>query len=466
MHTNKTLLPQFVLAATLALSVGIAGRVTAQQRDSQQPPPPAAQPATAPAPALRLEDLEQMALKNNPTLAQARAAVRAAEGRRRQAGLWPNPIVGYDGEGLAFNPDVRANRIGHYVFFEQNILLGGKLSKSKNVAAQEKAEAEAEAEAQRLRVVNAVRLLYYEALGAQQMVDLRRQLADLTREAAGISGQLFNVGQSDQPDVLAAEVEQQRAEIDLARAQNDFNRVWQLLASVAGDPQLAMMPKATRLEGNLEAEAPKLAQEELLATLLRDSPEVKRALAGVERAKASISRAKAEPRPDLFLRGQVGNNNEFEEFSGFRVGWETRVEAGVRIPLFNRNQGSVAAAKAELTSAEAEVQRVDLALRARLAESFSRYLTSLGTTSRYQREVLPRAQRSYELYLAKFRQMGAAYPQVLLAQRTLFQLRAEYVSSLVELWQNVTELRGMLLAGGLDAPGGMAGAMSGQPGSK
>jgi cobalt-zinc-cadmium efflux system outer membrane protein len=83
--------------------------------------------------------------------------------------------------------------------------------------------------------------------------------------------------------------------------------------------------------------------------------------------------------------------------------------------------------------------------------------------SRYQREVLPRAQKAYELYLAKFRQMGAAYPQALIAQRTLFQLRAEYISSLVELWQNVTQLRGMLLAGGLDAPGEMAGASSANP---
>jgi hypothetical protein len=40
----------------------------------------------APAPQTeRLEDLEQMALQNNPTAAQAEAAIRAAEGRRVQA---------------------------------------------------------------------------------------------------------------------------------------------------------------------------------------------------------------------------------------------------------------------------------------------------------------------------------------------------------------------------------------------
>lgn len=231
-----------------------------------------------------------------------------------------------------------------------------------------------------------------------------------------------------------------------------------MLAAVAGNSQL----KAAKLEGSLEAEAPKLLQDEMLAMLLSGSPEMKQAMAGVERAKAVISRAKAEPMPDVFLRGSIGKNNEFEEFSGFRVGREARVEAGVRIPIFNRNQGNVAAAKAELTSADAEVQRLELALRARLAESFNRYLNSLGTASRYQREILPRAQKAYELYLAKFRQMGAAYPQVLVSQRTLFQLRAEYVESLVELWQNVAGLRGMLLTGGLDAPGAMAGTMTGE----
>jgi cobalt-zinc-cadmium efflux system outer membrane protein len=443
----------------ITATAGSARQAAAQQHNHEQNTQQTAQSPPAPVPVLRLEDLEQMAIKNNPTLQQAEAAIRAAEGRRKQAGLWPNPIVGYEGEGLAFNADVYPNRNGQYVFVEQSILTGGKLAKSKAVAAQEKAMAEAGASAQRMRVVNAVRVLYYEALGAQQMVDLRRQLADLTREAVSISDELFNVGQSDRPDVLAAEVEQQRAELDLLRAQNDFNRVWQVLAAVVGNSQL----KASKLEGDLEAEAPKLAQEEMLAALLRDSPEIKRAMAGVERAKAVISRAKAEPRPDVFLRGSVGRNNEFEEFSGFRAGWEARVEAGVRIPIFNRNQGNVAAAKAELTSAESEVQRLELALRARLAESFSRYLTSLGMASRYQREVLPRAQKAYELYLAKFRQMGAAYPQALIAQRTLFQLRAEYISSLVELWQNVTQLRGMLLAGGLDAPGEMAGASSANP---
>ncbi|MGE0130341.1 MAG: TolC family protein [Blastocatellales bacterium] len=402
---------------------------------------------------LSLEDLERMALTNNPTLAQAEAAIRAAEGRRKQAGLWPNPIIGYEGDGLAFNSLVRNFRNGNYVFVEQTILTGGKLSKSKQVAAQEKVQSTAEAEAQRWRVVNAVRMLYYETLGAQRMVDLRKQLFDLTREAVEISEQLFNVGQADRPDVLAAEVESERAELDLVRAENDLARVWQVLAAVVNDPQLEAGFKPARLAGSLEAEAPKINQEELLAQLLRESPEIKAAMAGVERAKAVVARAKAEPKPDVFVGAAIGHSNDWAEFFGGKTGWETTVEAGVRVPLFNRNQGNVAAAGAELASAEKELQRVELELRARMADAFNRYLNSLAVAARYNREILPRAERAYEMYLSKFRQMAAAYPQALISQRTLFQAQTEYVTALVDLWQNVAQLRGLLLTGGLDAPG-------------
>ncbi len=49
----------------------------------------------APLQSLTLDDLQSMALANNPTLAQAAARVQAARGRWVQAGLHPNPKIGY-----------------------------------------------------------------------------------------------------------------------------------------------------------------------------------------------------------------------------------------------------------------------------------------------------------------------------------------------------------------------------------
>ncbi len=240
-------------------------------------------------PSLQLAQLEALALRNNPTMAQAEAAIRAAEGQRRQAGLWPNPTIGDEGEGLAFNGRVRPLRSGHGFFFQQEILLGGKLAKSQNIYAQAKNEATGNAEAQRWRVTNAVRMLFYETLGAQQLADLRKQLVELTRTAVTISEDLYNVGQADRPDVLAAEVELQRADIELLCAENDLTRAWQMLATVVNDPAL-ISAKTPRLAGSLEDAAPAINPDEMLAALLRESPEVKAAQANV--ARASHARAR------------------------------------------------------------------------------------------------------------------------------------------------------------------------------
>jgi outer membrane protein, heavy metal efflux system len=396
---------------------------------------------------MTLEELERLAAERNPTLAQAAASARAAEGRRRQAGAFPNPVVGYFGEELAFRAARETSE--HGVFIEQTIPLGGKLSKARRVFEREREQAEAIASAQSLRVANSVRALYFEALGAQQLVELRADLADLAREAVEITAELYNVGQADRPDQLEIEIEAERAEIDLLRAQGDWEQAWRAIGAMVGQPDL----RPGRLAGRLDAPDEALDQDQLLATLLRESPEVRAARAGVERARAVVARQKAERIPDLFVNAGVGYNNEILERDGRKTGAEGRIEVGVNVPLFNRNQGGIAAAEAELAVAERELERLQFALRARMASSFREYRSARTTAEKYRTQVIPRARQAYEMYLANFRQMAASYPQVLIAQRTLFQVEVEYARALVELKRTGAGLRGFLLEGGLDAVG-------------
>jgi outer membrane protein, heavy metal efflux system len=402
---------------------------------------------------LTLADLERMALQANPTLAQAQAAIRAADGRRAQAGLWPNPVVGYTGE--EFSTRAFGEKSEHFAFVEQTILLGGKLGKSQRIFAQEKVLAEQEAIAQRYRILNTVQMLFYEALGAQRRVETRAELVRIAREAVGVTEQLFNVGQADRPDAYEIEIEAQQAQLDLIMAENRQDQVWQQLGAVLDDPFLT----PTCLVGDLEKGLPALDQEAALATLLGGSPELKRAQAAVQRARAAIARAKAERVPDLFLRGGFGYSTELLEtrnprLAGRKTGPEGFLEIGVRLPILNRNQGNITAAYAELEIAEREARRVELALRARMASVFRNYRNALRVVTQYERQVLPRAKRGYQLYLAGFKQMAAVYPQMLIAQRTLFQAQDTYIDALVEVWQSAIQIQCFLLTGGLDAPAG------------
>jgi outer membrane protein, heavy metal efflux system len=67
--------------------------------------------------------------------------------------------------------------------------------------------------------------------------------------------------------------------------------------------------------------------------------------------------------------------------------------------------------------------------------------------------MIPNAQRAYDLYLTSFRQMAAAYPQVVITQRNLFQLQEDYVTTLVSAWQRAVEIQSLLLTAGTEASG-------------
>ena len=124
------------------------------------------------------------------------------------------------------------------------------------------------------------------------------------------------------------------------------------------------------------------------------------------------------------------------------------------MPLFDRNQGTIRQAKSDLTQAHAEVARVELTLRRRLADAFSRYETARESVRDYREQSLPTSRRAFELYQEYFKQRRAAWPQVLVAQRTYSQLSDDYANALLDLRRAEVEIRGLLLVDGLNVPPG------------
>ena len=417
-----------------------------QQMPGMQMPqnPEAEQPAPKPGPVFTLEQLQQSAVEHNPTLKQAQAEIRAAEGRKRQAGLYPNPTVGYQGEQIRGGSQRGGEQGG---FIQQDIALGGKLGAAQRVFEQERRQAEAEREEQLLRVQNAVAMAYYQSLAAQETVVIRGTLLKLAQDALATAQQLFNVGQADEPDVLQAQVEAGQEEIALVSAQQRRQMLWRSLAAVIGQPNLPF----GNLVGKLE-ELPDVDTQLWLENILQNSPAVKIANLSSIRAHAELDRAKREPIPDLQLRAGVQQNRELLESSGRPVGLQGFAEVGVRIPLFNRNQGNVQAARANIERADLEQQRVQLLLRERSSSVFQNYLTAKAAVERYRNQMIPHAEKAYRLYLNRYSNMAAAYPQVLIAQRTLFQLQTDYIASLENLWVSTVTLKGFLLTDGLEAP--------------
>ena len=393
-----------------------------------------------------LEDLEKMALEQNPTLVQAKAEIGAAKARQLQSGLLPNPTVGYAGD------EIRGGAFGggeQGAFVSQPFFTGGKLALNRKITGHDVRIAEMESHEQELRVMNAVRIAYYRVLAAQEMLDAKRDLVLISGDTVKTAHQLQNTGQADESEVLQAEVEQQKMQMEVMLEENMLRQEWRALAAVVGNPNLNLGTVA----GYLDRDLPDIDEDHAIEVLLRDSPAVAIAQAGVDRAKAVLTRARREPVPDLEFRAGLAQDNELIDPASHRAsGLIGFAEVGVQLHLFDRNQGNIQAAQNNIQRAQAETKRVELTLRERSAAVLGMYRDSRIMVEQYSRQLLPRAQKSYELVVNKYGLMLASYPQVLKVQQTLFELHDGYVSALEGLWVNAITLEGLLLTDGLEPP--------------
>jgi cobalt-zinc-cadmium efflux system outer membrane protein len=419
---------------------GLVAACLAAAVPAGEPPAPG---RAAPAPAPTLADLEQAALRGNPTLAQAAANVEASRGRALQSGLYPNPTVGYLGDRI--NASGTAGEM-QGLFIDQTVVTAGKLRLNRAKFEQEVSAMEAQALAQQYRVLNGVRTRYYQLLAMQRLLDVRADLLKVAEDAASTTEQLQNVGAANKPDVLAARIEVRQEKVALQNARALYEAAWKQLAAFIGEPNLPL----ARLEGDLEALGALPDYDAALGHLLEASPELQAARAEVGRDQFGLKREQVEPIPNLQV--QVANGYDFETRNEV-----TSVQVGVRLPLFDHNQGNVHTAQAQLARSQAEICRVELSLRQRMARAYARYRTTLALVEAYRDHNLPDAKEAYELYLASFRKRAAAWPQVLVAQRTYFQLSVDYVEALDQLRESETAILGLLLVDGLDEPPGPSG---------
>ncbi len=385
---------------------------------------------------LTLEDLERMSMEHNPTLVQAAARVQGVEGRWIQVGLYPNPVIAYLGNEMG--NEGRAGQQGAAV--TQELVTAGKLRYARAAVSHEIQQARHDQDGQQRRVLNDVRIGFYEVLAAQRTIELTQQLVRIAEESLKTTERLLEAQEVSRIEVLESRIETDTARLRLRTAESRFRATWRRLGAVVGRPEMAPTP----LRGDLEEQLPGLTWEEALEQLLGSSPELAKAQSGVERARCALARECAQRIPNLDVQVGVQHDNA----TGYDI---ANVQFGLPLPLFNRNQGNIARAQAELVAADSEVQRVELELRDRLAVAFQQYSDARQQVDAYKSSILPNAQASLDLVRSGYQRGEVGYLTVLTAQRTFFSVNMGHLESLRQLSTNWAAMDGLLLRGGLRA---------------
>ena len=308
------------------------------------------------------------ALASHPAIAAAAAAVQGAEGGAQQAGLWPNPRLDYSAENLRSGGG--PPRAEHTFWIEQPIPLGGRLRLGREALTHAVQGATASAEAARAAVANTVRFDAIEVRRTEAVAALAQRLAAYADQAEDIARQLFNTGLVDQPDVLRAEGEAEAMRLRLAIAETDRERAWRQLALAVNDPALPRRPVAADAPAALDRDA-------ALAAIVAGHPLLSAGRAEIARSHVAASQVRADRVPDLVVSGGPRYSSEPAGAGGDAVGWEPVVGVGLTVPLWNRNQGSMAASAAVEHGAVAALASRELAIRARFEDVWQRYTAAV-----------------------------------------------------------------------------------------
>lgn len=384
-------------------------------------------------PPLTLADLLQQAMANSPAIRQSEADADAAYGQVIQAGLHPNPTVGYEVDQWQPGPRPRpVNNNGQQGgFVNQLIKTAGKLSLAQQVAGYDYVNALVAVQRTRVDTTAAVRTAYFAALVAQQTQEVSRSVADMTEEVYRLQLKQVAAGEAAgyEPLLLYAQAVQARTAV--AQAEASYKAAWRQLASAVGNPDLPLAP----LAGRADAPAPAFDLGQLRARVTEEHTDVLTARNSMAQAQQNLTLQRRIPIPDIQL-------NNAQQYDTVAHNYQFNLQVGIQLPVSDRNQGNIRTAQAKIVSAGHQLVSTQNALAGKLAEAFGRYESNSAVVANYRDKVIPSQSQAYRALIRRYQAEPdkVGFNDIVVAQQTLALSLQAYLTALTGQWQAVVDV--------------------------
>lgn len=394
---------------------------------------------------LTLSGLQAMALAGSPVVRKARAEAEAAYGTFIQAGLYPNPTVGYQvDQWQPFLREPLRNQGQQGVFVNQLIKTAGKVPLAQMVAgfdylialvAQKRAEVD---------LANQVRSQYFAVLVAREGVRIHRKLIELADEVYALQLKQVAAGQAAGYEPLQLYAQAVQARSSLAQAEATAGAAWRQLAATLGQPGLA--PAA--LAGAIDLPPPAFDLEQLRARMQESHTDIAEARNLLAQARVNLTLQHRIPKPDLQTNGYL-------QYDTLAQGYQFGIQLGVTLPVADRNQGNIRHAESRVVMAQEGLEAKRNELDARLAEAFGRFTGARIAAANQREAVLPNLVRAYRGIIRRYQAEPdkVGFNDIVVAQQNLAQALQTYLSFLDSQWKAAVDVASASQLDDLFAPG-------------
>jgi cobalt-zinc-cadmium efflux system outer membrane protein len=385
-------------------------------------------------PPMALSDFEQLALANNPLVTQAQADVDSAMGQAVQAGLYPNPIVGYQADTVGSGGTANY----HGVFIEQQIKTANKLGLARSSALFSVYNSQLTLQKTRVDVLTGVRSAYYNLLTARETLKIYEALVRFTDQAYRVQVEQLKGGQAAAYEPMQLRSLSNIARTVLAQSRNRYDAASRQLAAAVGIPDL----QPAELLDAADAPVPSIDYDAAVVYMLSVHPDLGSANNSTLQAQTNLKRACVVPIPDVNFYSAI--QKDFTDPTQRRTTWNMQV--GVPVPIFDRNSGNIQSAQGALIRASNERSRVRNTLTQQLADAFQKYESANVLVRTYHDEIIPDQSRVYRAVYERHQQEPdvVGFGDIVVAQQTLQQGIAQYAQALGDRWAAYVEILRLL----------------------
>ena len=409
----------FRRACGLALSI-VSSLALGTPTPARAADPPAA--TTGAAAGLTLPDAIVLALSANAELAAASRELEAGDAAVVQGRARPNPEL-----SLLFEDTRRATR-STTLQLSQPIETGGKRAARVDAAERGRDIASAELAARRAELRAVVVLAFRDVLVAQERITLAADAVALAARAVDAAGKRVLAGKVSPVEETRARVAESAVRLESVQAQTQWRSARLRLAALWGQAT----PRFERVDGSA-TELPALPSRETIEARAAASPQLRRAQLEVQRRRALADVERARGVPDLTLSLGVKRDQELGRNQAV-------IGLALPLPVFDNNRGNLLEALRREDKARDELAATRTRLVSEALQAREQLDAARAEAKALQDDILPGAQSAYQASSKGFELGKFGFLDVLDAQRTLFQAKAQHLNALAQAHRAAAEI--------------------------
>ncbi len=390
------------------------------------------------------EALFQRALVQNHDLQMLQKKLNISQADITIARYLPNPeISGYWGFGRMTSVLGNPSSVG----ITQAIEMGPK-RKIRTLVAKAELDKEKTALQEAIWLLRSnLRLAYLEYLGTFcELKQLEEQIALIESFIVAVEG-LVKQGKSPASDLMQAKLTRSDFHSERIERNSELKKERLQIAELLGELNPDALP-LNKINPDLLEQVPHWKNEfplEQQRTLIHDlseegfkhRQELKLAIQTLEQSRLQLRAAKLKRIPDpeigggiLLVRTTSPYTPNFEKES-FLGGYAT---LNLPLPIFNRQQGEIAKAQAEIIVNEQRIQATQFSIEIAIQKVILAISTQQQLLENYRNNLIPQSKEIVRLVDLAYRKNQAGLSDVILARQAFQEIRHEYLEHLEEAW--------------------------------